>query len=553
MSAGRRREGRLPRRLGLVLLGAAVGLVLAELAARLLLPPPRTHDQPNELHAELGFRGVPGTRIPFQDERGSYEFALGRQGFRGRELPAGPGAARRVLFLGDSFLVGLGLRAEELVTARSERALRERGVTAEVYNLSTIDTGTGQQLLLLERFGPGLAPDDVVLVLYPANDVVNDTIELAGRTRVSPADAVRPYVLPDGEGLAREYVHPLRGPLRTHSRLFALAERSLFSWSVSGVGPAPSMTARLRNGRPPREELEIFRRHDPGDAWEQGWRRSFSLLRAVRDRCQQLGARLLVLVVPSEHQVQRGAKVVGWDLATRLVLSKPLDALLDWNLPEQRLARFFGQQGIEARLLLGPLREAVAAGQRVYARDGHLSEAGHALAARPVVDWLHGSQAARAPRPPAGEPVRVLPSPGDAPARLDFRRARHEAFLGDGWLDWQAETGQGGGGWHVVARALVVLPERTGRFFVEGVVPEGRALPATVRLERIAGNTEDFRLDVSGPFRLEMKVQGGPTSPSADGYAVFVVDPAPGAGRASSALRVERLGIEAPAPLREGR
>jgi hypothetical protein len=158
MRAGRRR-GRLPRQLGLTLLGAATGLTLAEVGARLLLPPPRTHTTPLELHGERGFRGVPGTRLPFSDERGDFAFVLGPEGFRGRELPGAPGAERRVVFLGDSFLMGLGLREEELVPARAERALREQGLAAEVYNLSSIDYRTGQDLLLLDRFGVRVSPD----------------------------------------------------------------------------------------------------------------------------------------------------------------------------------------------------------------------------------------------------------------------------------------------------------------------------------------------------------------------------------------------------------
>ena len=192
MSPGVGRAGRGLRRLGLLALALLASLLAVELGARLLVPPPRSHGGLLELDGDLGFRGVPGTRLERRDERGAFEVVLGSEGFRGRQPAPGPGPSRRVLFLGDSFLVGDGVRDEELLPTRVERALAVRSEPVESYNLSTLDIGTGQQLLLLERYGERIAPDAVVLVMYPANDVVNDTLELAGRTRVSAGDPIRP-------------------------------------------------------------------------------------------------------------------------------------------------------------------------------------------------------------------------------------------------------------------------------------------------------------------------------------------------------------------------
>jgi hypothetical protein len=547
MTAGRGRRVRLAGRVVAVALGLGLGLGLAECAARVLLDPPRTHEAPLELHPVLGFRGIPGVRIPLEDDRGSFDFVLGREGLRGREIPPAPADARRVVFLGDSFLMGLGLREEDLVTARTERGLRQPGSAVEVYNLSAIDWGTGQQLLLFEQLRQRLAPHDVVLVLYPANDVANDTPGLAGRTRVSPGDAIRPYVVPEGDRLRVSHVHPVRGALRSRSRLFALVERALFPLELEGGVASGSLAERLRSGRLPLEELEVFRRHDPGNPWEEGWRRSFALLSFLRDGCRVLGARLVVLVVPSEHQVQRAAKAVAWDVASRFVSGAPLAARLDWNLPERRLAAFFEEAGIDGRLLLGPLREAVSDGRRVYLRDGHLSPEGHAVAARLALAALSDPPSPARSTPVQGRPLPLLPVAAAARAELDFGRARHEPHLGDGWFGWRPDGDPGGGGWQVADRALFVLPARPGRLVIEGVVPETARLPILLRIERVGDPAQTLRLDGPGAFRIEAGFGAARASARSDGYAAFVLDPAPERGPLASPLRVRRIAL-APAP-----
>src|SRR5262249_29971021 len=118
-------------------------LLVGELAARLLLPPPRYHEAPLAVDPALRFRRGPRFREERSDADGTYAVDLNRQGLRGREIPAEPpsGDALRVLFVGDSFLVGEAVREHQLVSSIVEDSLRARGRDALVYNLSAIDWG----------------------------------------------------------------------------------------------------------------------------------------------------------------------------------------------------------------------------------------------------------------------------------------------------------------------------------------------------------------------------------------------------------------------------
>jgi hypothetical protein len=468
-----------------------------------------------------------------------------------------PGVSR-VVFVGDSFLVGQAVREEHLMTSRTAAALRARGVEAEVYNLSGIDYGTGQEILLLRRLGRQLEPDAVVLFLYPSNDVINNSLALAGRTGVSAGDYIRPYLVPAESGLRIRYAHPFRAWLRRHSRLYATLERRLLAlgaerriaWLKPGLPPA-GVAERLRWGRAPREDFEIFRRrHDPGDRWEGAWSTTFALLRAFRDECDALGARLLVVVIPSVYQVERTPKGIGLDIAARIASGRPLDLLLDWNLPERRLAGFFEQEGIEARFLLASLREAAASDPPVYARDEHLGPRGHEVAARPVVAWLVNEAGEQRAEEISGEPVRILPDPSEAQSLLDFREQSHAAYLGDGWISWMAEEPGKAWGWLPGPRALLVLPARGGDFVVRGWVPSEARLPIDGHVEIVGGLRRTFRLEQGGAFeiRFPWSPPRGIAEPSADGYlAAFLVGgETQRVGKIRAGLVVQQIGFETP-------
>jgi hypothetical protein len=546
-----------------VAVAATLGTLLAcEVASRILLSAPRYHREPVAFDPLFGFRGIPGHRQQGFDERGRYVVALNSQGFRGRELPAEPARASdgmlRIVFVGDSFLIGSAVREEQLVTSLVEAGLRSRGREAEVFNLSGVDWGTAQEILALRELGRPLAPDAVVLFVYPANDWINNSMLLAGRSTVSAGDPIRPYLVREEGELRVRYLDPLRAVVRRHSRLFATLERRVLAKTAGGVS-AEDSAGRLLRGGAPREDLEIFRTHaDPRDRWERAWGTSFELLRAFRDECAELGARLLVVVVPSVHQVVAAAKSIRLDIEARTARGQPLSEILDWELPERRLADFFAAEGIEARLLLGPLREGARQGDRIYSGDEHLAPRGHELAAGPVVDWILSARSpAVEPRELAPGPVALLPDASIAPAWLDFSRDRHRDFLGDGWIGWAAAASGGVGGWRMGPAALAVLPLREGALVIRGWVPPTARLPIHGRLQVFGGPEGRFRVDRPGRFarRFFFEPRQGGRWPSSGGFVALLLatTDAGGGGGDSGALWVEGLGYETPGTDRAAR
>jgi len=531
-------------------------LLACEGLARILLSPPRYHREPVVFDPLLGFRGIPGHRQEVADEHGRYVFALNAQGFRGREIPAEPAPASegvpRVLFVGDSFLIGSAVREEQLVTSLVEAGLRLRGREAEVFNLSSFDWGTAQELLALRELGRPLAPDAVVLVLYPANDLINNSMRLAGRSTVSAGDPIRPYLVREGGELRVRHLDPIRAFARRHSRLFAVLERRVLATTAAGGARWEDPVARLRRGAAPREDLEIFRPGvDSDDRREQAWATSFELLRALRDECAAMGARLLVVVVPSMQQVVVTPKSIRLDVEARVARRLALSAILDWDLPERRLAAFFASEGIEARLLLGPFRGAARKGDRIYARDEHLAPRGHEIAADAVIGWFLADEPhATAETADLGQgPAAALPDATIAPAWLDLGRDRHLEFLGEGWLSWLPAGPSAAAGWLVGTRALAVLPLREGALSIRGWTPPTARLPILGRIQVVGGPGDRFRIDRPGRFarRFFVDPQEQGAWPSSGGFVALLLATAEagGGGGESGVFWVEGLGYDA--------
>ncbi|MCZ6597623.1 MAG: hypothetical protein O7B99_08300 [Planctomycetota bacterium] len=512
-------------------LAVLAALVALELAARVLYPPPEFIGR-LPFDRELGFRGRADHRLTNGDAAGTYDWVLNEHGFRGPPLP-GPRAEgdeeRRVLFVGDSFLVGWDVREESLMPFSAERRLAQLGLPARCFDASCDGYGTAQELLLLRDVAPRVEPDVVVLALYPGNDVIDNTIELVGRTRISSGAYVRPYLVPDGSGgFERRWVNPRRAFFRRNSHLFALIEHRMLLWtrdSLRFLAPTPdehpvALDERLRLRLVPRASLELLREHgdegeDDGadDVWEVAWIRTEALLRAFRDEVRSLGARLLVVVIPRQLQVQNDASLRQLEFDTLRSGGASLHERLDWNLPERRLAAFFEAEGMHAVLLLEPLREVLAReGESVYLHNGHLNGRGHELAgdlaARAIADMLAGPPTIEPPplQVPTGAPVDAIRRKlTDGIIHVDFQEDRHPEFLDGGWKEWRVAWGDGGPGWAMGGNGGLALPYRGGRFVLSGWLPRTAQLPTEIVVSIGATRLGAVLVEQPGPFELSFE------------------------------------------------
>lgn len=154
-------------RTSLVLVSILAALGIAELAVR-TLSPQMTGEVVFGYHEELGAIAVPNQRGRKTSPRGEgYYFTHNSHGFRdSREFGPEKGAAFRVLFLGDSFVYGVGVNDEQAIPQRVEKILRSRDYSVEIINAGSPGKGTDYELRLLQVLGQRLSPDLIVLCFF---------------------------------------------------------------------------------------------------------------------------------------------------------------------------------------------------------------------------------------------------------------------------------------------------------------------------------------------------------------------------------------------------
>ena len=287
------------------------------------------------------------------------DLKLDRDGFRN------PGDLDRadVVLLGDSFVEGLQVGAEELVSARLAGRLGR-----PVANLGRTGYGPQQELHVLCRYGLPLHPKVCVWAFYEGNDlqdVAGYDAERARAARARPESFARDwYSRSLGRNglayLAREWLRPeARIPARLRSGRFGNTP----VYFSCGVHEGEGLPATPRERSP---ELARLR----------------SILAEARGACDRAGVDLIVAFVPAKFRVlhdlcgfEPGSPTLAW----------PID-----KLPEAlRDAVAEVSPAIGFLDLTDRFRQDARAGTLPYlADDTHWSAAGHRSAALALGDLI---------------------------------------------------------------------------------------------------------------------------------------------------------------------
>ena len=92
---------------------------------------------------------------------------INNYGYRDRDFARKKSGKKRVLFLGDSFIMGLTSTPDKTIPRELERLL---GPRYEVFNMGVYGYGPDQSLVQLREEALAFKPDMVILSLFPSND-----------------------------------------------------------------------------------------------------------------------------------------------------------------------------------------------------------------------------------------------------------------------------------------------------------------------------------------------------------------------------------------------
>lgn len=92
---------------------------------------------------------------------------INNYGFRGGDFTQAKNDKKRILVLGDSFMMGMNVKPDQTMPAALGQQL---GTSYEVYNMGILGYGPDQSLVQFQTLGKKFKPDMVILSLFGAND-----------------------------------------------------------------------------------------------------------------------------------------------------------------------------------------------------------------------------------------------------------------------------------------------------------------------------------------------------------------------------------------------
>lgn len=277
-------------------------------------------------------------------------------------------ATLRVLALGDSFAFGGVPDREHWCLGLEEKLASHVGGPVEVLRLGVPGVGPPFYLRMWQLEGARLQADAVVVGLFVGNDFFDEQGRRQGWRGLIDQAAALSYAVRLTRNLARLDPTARRTPVGTPRPFFPSGGYELSDRADLQQIPtfSPKIFAEIE-----RERMTLCLRNDTA-AFAIRLERVVRVLRELSESVEQVGARLIVMMIPDEYQVSPDVAAMAAGAQGR-----PLSDY-DLLLPQRALAAALAGEGIEAVDLLPAFR--ATRGPLYVPRDTHWNRAGHALA-----------------------------------------------------------------------------------------------------------------------------------------------------------------------------
>jgi lysophospholipase L1-like esterase len=380
----------------LVFFGIVTGLLILEVGIRVTLQD--IVSRPNKYyryHQVLGWEKIPNSSGKFKSSEYRFSVRYNAKGLRDQDYSykKTPGIFR-ILLLGDSFVEGYGVEAEQIFGEVLEKKLNtnlRKYSQIQVINAGTGGYSTAQELLFFQKEGRKYQPDLVILSFY-VDDTYNNAHQssgIFGNPFFSLSDNKIKLHLPSlkkdtsasNRYLTQENSNPIsyiKKWLRSHSALYILSVNLIFENFPRLKQPFIKL-GLIGEGKVPPEFRLAFSREDE----QEPWLITEGIIARLNEEVQKEKARLIILFIPNQIQVYPE----DWERKKEFYGIKEAD--LDLRKSNKKLKDICMNLKIDFIDPTDIFRRQAQEGSRLYYKfDGHLNREGHALVAKLIYDYL---------------------------------------------------------------------------------------------------------------------------------------------------------------------
>ncbi|MFT7671046.1 MAG: hypothetical protein ACI8X5_003761 [Planctomycetota bacterium] len=317
----------------------------------------------NEFDSKLGWVKRSDSKTNRSTSEFDVTFEVNSLGLRDDPMdsPAKPDGTFRVIALGDSFTLGFTVEREDLFVDQIEMAWNADGRKVDVINTGTEGYSTDQETVWLLENGEAYQPDLVLLFPYDNDIYWNGQTEYYGKHK--------PRF--DGEGNL-DHPGPFDEPASAGlEKTFAIAH---LADKIFGRGPQGHTYTPEKGSRMLQSEFAPLVLPPTGFITDSVVRTKGSLI-ALKKKCEELGARLVVVPIPS-HSAIDDAYADKFGPAVLGVSNRD-----DWmpDMPVQTMLELCKTVEIDALDSRQALKDAMAAtgNSMYYTTDWHLNPEGN--------------------------------------------------------------------------------------------------------------------------------------------------------------------------------
>jgi hypothetical protein len=408
---------------GLLAMAVSLGLTLGllDIGIRLTSPPlqqgaPLVNYAP---HPVLEYFRAPDATFRWGDEAAEFlvihrtdEYGLLAEDGSNTPRPD----ARRILFLGDSFVAGLHVRMRDNLAQQTAASLAAAtgGEDWQAFNVAVDGYSPVHYALTYREFAPVFDPEVVIAGVYVTNDFA-DTVRLyledtvvtgpdGSPVRLVPLDSPeRPPLLPEEEwrrGLVNVARQLAYRPLCRAIQWQTIGAQTYFDVPPEELdvppvvdGSAPSCRDERGDLLPAcrnystRNEIGIDQAYDAifKDTYSaadlEGIALSLDMLRLLAGEVAADGRRLVIVIFPDGNQVPGQGE--GYKPLRGLAVGQVIES----TSPQDLLNAFCAAEGLDCLDML-PVFQAHSAEPLYWVYDTHLTPQGHALAGQTIAAHL---------------------------------------------------------------------------------------------------------------------------------------------------------------------
>ena len=325
----------------------------------------------------------PNTYARFNTADYDYVQRVNNLGLRGPDIdPAKKAGSYRILMLGDSFTMGLGVEDDQTFSALLEKSLRARSLKAHGKAIEVLNAGVGSYAPILSLFqltrDVGKLDPDLVVLNLDMSDLEQETgyrseawfgptgeiIGVNGGEEATPAASLSTRV---------------RGWIYRH--LYLTRVLVVYLDELTGATDAAEPTVENTVNVMTKTVLMHTLAEDSVVDRTREWRNIFDSILRIRDYCKAHHFKFLMTLYPWGHQVNDREWVPG-----RRQFVPPGAAISDRSIV--RLHQFCRENSIEVLDVFPAFRAYRGAALLYYKHDMHWTPQGHRLMAQQLEQYL---------------------------------------------------------------------------------------------------------------------------------------------------------------------